>query len=135
MQEFALGLLSYFRNPELERRALEYAVSGKVRNQDAIFQLMRPLEQAQTRQVAWSFIQNNWGAVQKQLTKWMGAYLVGSTGAFCSEDMKAQMVSFFQTHPVPASSRSLQRAKNEIDDCVQLRSAQGPKLTSWVAAQ
>lgn len=135
IQEFALHLLADFRNPELERRALRYAVSGKVRNQDAIFQLITPLEHAETRPVAWNYIQQNWGAVQHQLTKWMGAYLVGSTGAFCSEQKKAEVVSFFQTHPVPASNRALQRAENSISDCVQLRLAQGPKLAEWAAKQ
>lgn len=135
MQEFALHLLSDFRNPELEKRALQYAVSGKVRNQDAIFQFMAPLEQQQTRQIAWEFIQQNWPDVQKQLTKWMGAYLVAGTGAFCSEDAKAQVVSFFQSHPVSASDRALQRAKDSIDDCVQLRSTQNPKLQQWVGKQ
>jgi aminopeptidase N/puromycin-sensitive aminopeptidase len=65
----------------------------------------------------------------------MGAYLVGSTGAFCSEQGKQEVVSFFQTHPVPASDRALQRAQNSIDDCVQLKSAQSPNLAAWAAKQ
>lgn len=135
MKEVALGLLSEFRDPALERRAMEYAISGKVRNQDAIFEFMAPLGQRQTRNVAWNFIQQNWDEVQKQFTTAMGGYLVGATGAFCSEQKKQEVVSFFEAHPVPASSDALQRAEDSIDQCVQLRSAQGPNLEKWAAQQ
>lgn len=135
MKEVALGLLSEFRDPALERRAMEYAISGKVRNQDAIFEFMAPLGQRQTRNVAWNFIQQNWDEVQKQFTTAMGGYLVGATGVFCSEQKKQEVVSFFEAHPVPASSDALQRAEDSIDQCVQLRSAQGPNLEKWAAQQ
>ncbi|HEV2277833.1 MAG TPA: M1 family aminopeptidase [Acidobacteriaceae bacterium] len=134
-QETALRLLATFRNPELEKRALEYAVSGKVRNQDAAIELMMPLMRPQTRDVAWDFIRNNWDKVQAQLTTSMGAYLVGSTGAFCSEEKKQEVVSFFATHPVAAASRSLIRAQDAIDACVELRKDQGPKLEEWIQQQ
>ncbi len=135
IQEDALRLLAQFRNPELQRRSLEFAVSGKVRNQDAIFQLLIPLRNPETRQVAWDFIRQNWGNVQAQFTKWMGAYLVSGMGAFCSEEKKQEMVDFLSTHPVGASDRALQRAKDAIDDCVELRADQGPKLQEWIAGQ
>jgi aminopeptidase N/puromycin-sensitive aminopeptidase len=135
IKELALGLMSEFRDPALERRSLEYAISGKVRNQDAIFEFMAPMQQRQTREVAWDFIQQNWSQVQGQFTKWMGAYLVGATGSFCSEQKKQEVVSFFAAHPVPASNRALQRAEDSIGDCVQLRTAQEPSLQQWAARQ
>ncbi|HKR26139.1 MAG TPA: ERAP1-like C-terminal domain-containing protein, partial [Acidobacteriaceae bacterium] len=134
-QERALELLATFRNPELEKRSLEYAVSGKVRNQDAVFQFILPLMRPQTRDVAWDFIRNNWDKVQAQLTTSMGAYLVGSTGAFCSEEKKQEVASFFATHKVAAASRSLTRAQDAIDACVELRKDQGPKLEQWIAQE
>jgi hypothetical protein len=135
VQEYALRLLALFRNPDLERRSLDYAVSGKVRNQDAIFQLLLPMRDAETREVAWDFMRNNWDKVQAQITTSMGAYLVSGAGAFCSEEKKQEAVDFFNAHPVPASGRYLQRAKDAIDDCIQLRSDQGPKLEQWVGGQ
>jgi aminopeptidase N len=135
LKEVALGLMSAFRDPALERRAMQYALSGKVRNQDAIFQFMAPLGQRQTRDLAWSFIQQNWDEVQKQFTTSMGGALVGATGAFCSEQKKQEVVSFFAAHPVAASSDALQRAEDSIDQCVQLRTAQGPKLEQWASKQ
>jgi aminopeptidase N len=135
IREVALGMMSEFNDPTLERRAMEYAVSGKVRNQDAIFEFMAPLAQRQTRDVAWNFIRQNWKEVQGQFTTSMGAALVGATGAFCSEQKKQEVVKFFAAHPVPASNDALRRAEDSIDECMQLRSAQGPNLDQWAAGR
>jgi aminopeptidase N/puromycin-sensitive aminopeptidase len=89
----------------------------------------------QTRDEAWQYIQQNWDKVRAQLTTSMGAYLVGATGSFCSAQARDQVVDFFSTHKVPASDRSLARAKDQINDCIDLRSEQGPKLKEWIAAQ
>ncbi|MGC1157672.1 MAG: M1 family aminopeptidase [Acidobacteriaceae bacterium] len=134
-QEDALRLLARFRDPELQRRSLEYAVSGKVRNQDATFQLMIPMRDPETRELAWSFIQENWGKVQAKFTTAMGGYLIGGTGSFCSVERRGEVEQFFASHPVAASSHSLQRAKDAIQACIELRSDQEPKLAEWVAGE
>jgi aminopeptidase N/puromycin-sensitive aminopeptidase len=65
----------------------------------------------------------------------MGAYLVSGTGSFCSADVRDQVQSFFATHKVAASARALARAKDQINDCIELRGAQEAKLKEWIAAQ
>jgi aminopeptidase N len=132
-QEDALHLLARFHDPELQRRSLEYAVSGKVRNQDATFQLMIPMRDPETRDEAWDFIRQNWGKVQAEFTTAMGGYLVGGTGSFCSAEKRGEIDQFFASHLVAASSHSLQRAKDAIDACIELRSNQEPKLAQWIA--
>jgi aminopeptidase N/puromycin-sensitive aminopeptidase len=44
-------------------------------------------------------------------------------------------VSFFTTHKVPASERALSRAKDQINDCIELRSLQEPNLKTWIASR
>jgi aminopeptidase N/puromycin-sensitive aminopeptidase len=132
-QEDALHLLARFRDPELQRRSLQYAVSGKVRNQDATFQLMIPMRDPATRGEAWDFISQNWDKVQAEFTTAMGGYLISGTGSFCSAEKRGEIEQFFASHPVAASSHSLQRAKDDIDACIELRSDQEPKLAEWVA--
>ncbi|WP_158748646.1 M1 family metallopeptidase [Acidobacterium sp. S8] len=135
LQETALRLLAQFKDQSLERRALDYTVSGKVRNQDSAIQLLIMLQGRDTSDQAWQYIQQNWDKVQAQLTTSMGSYLVGGTGSFCSADVRDQVQSFFSTHKVPASERALVRAKDQINDCIELRSDQEPKLKEWIAAQ
>jgi aminopeptidase N len=135
LQETALRLLAQFKDPSLEHRTLDYTVSGKVRNQDAAIQLLIMLQGRETRDPAWLYIQQNWDKVQAQLTTAMGGYLVGGTGSFCSAEARDQVESFFSAHKVPASERALTRAKNQINDCIELRAAQEPKLKEWMATQ
>ncbi len=134
-QDGALRALAYFRDPALQKRSLDYAVSGKVRNQDAVFQLAIPMRDTATRDIAWKYIQDNWDKVQAQMTTMIGGALVGSTGSFCSEDKSHEVTAFFSTHKVPAAERALTRAQNSIQSCIDLRNDQGPKLKAWLATQ
>ena len=131
----ALHLLAEFENPELVGRALDYAVSGKVRNQDAAIQLAIPLQTDESRDQAWKFIQSNWPKVQAQLTTNSGGILVGSTGAFCSQASRDQVQQFFSTHKVAAADQALKHSLERINGCIELRSLQEPQLKSWLASQ
>ncbi|MBW4027238.1 MAG: M1 family metallopeptidase [Acidobacteria bacterium] len=135
IQEGSLRMLAYFKDPALEQRALDYTVSGKVRNQDSATQLMIMLSRHNTRDLAWQYIQQNWDKVQAQLTKWSGSYVVGGAGYFCSADKRDEVQQFFTKHPVHAAQRALTRATDRINDCIELRSVQGPKLQEWIEAQ
>jgi len=135
LQEGALHLLAEFQNPALVQRSLDFAVSGKVRNQDAAVQLIIPLEADETRDQAWKYIQAHWEKVQAQLTTAMGGYLIGATGSFCSAESRDDVKSFFAAHPVPASEMALRHAIEHIDGCIEMRKLQGPNLKAWLAAQ
>ncbi len=135
LQETALRLLAQFKDQSLERRSLDYTVSGKVRNQDAAIQLLIMLQGRETRDQAWQYVQQNWDKVQAQLTTAMGGYLVGATGSFCSAEARDQVESFFRRTKCPPLSAHSARAKNQINDCIELRAAQEPKLKEWMATQ
>jgi aminopeptidase N/puromycin-sensitive aminopeptidase len=131
----ALHALALFEDPVLAQRALEFAASGQVRNQDAASLLGVELENQVTQELAWTFIQHNWDKVMAQVTTESGSSLVGATGSFCSSDKIAQISSFFAEHKVPASARALARAKDDIGDCVDLRAAQEANFKVWLAKQ
>lgn len=134
-QQGALRLLVYFKDPALLERALNYAVSDKVRNQDAAFQFAIALGDDDTRDAAWKFIQDNWDKVSAQLTESSGSRVVGSAESFCSEAARDDVKSFFATHKVAASDEALKHAIDSIDGCIELRTLQEPKLKEWLAAQ
>ena len=131
----ALNLLATFQNPALAQRSLEYALSGKVRNQDAAIQLTIALSMPGTRDLAWKFIQDNWGTVQTKLTPEMGQMLVGSTGSFCSESARDQVSRFFAEHKVGVATVALKHAVERINGCIELRNLQEPQLKKWIDAQ
>ena len=135
LRENSLYALATFRDPVLAKRALDFAVSGQVRNQDAFALFAVQLQSRHTREAAWQYIQQNWDKVAAQLTTSSGSGLVGSTASFCSADKLAEVQSFFATHKVAASEHALTRASNQIRDCIDLREAQEGNLKAWLAKQ
>ena len=129
----ALRLLAMFENPELAERALNYAVSDKVRNQDAAIQLAISLDTDKNRDLAWKFIQTHWDEVKKEFTPEMGNILVGATSAFCSESARDEVSQFFAAHKVPAADQTLKHAIERINGCIELRDLQEPQLKTWLA--
>jgi aminopeptidase N len=133
IRDGALLSLANFRAPTLVQRTLDYAVSGQVRNQDAVFVLARLITARETREMAWDYIQNHWDQVKKQMTTMAGARLVAATGSFCTVESREHVTSFFATHKVAAADRTMKRAADSIDECIDLKSRQEPKLRAWLA--
>jgi aminopeptidase N/puromycin-sensitive aminopeptidase len=130
----ALYELARFKNPELTRRALDYATSGKVRNQDSITLFAIALRSPNTQDAAWKYIADNWDKVKAQFTMFTGGELVGSTGAFCTAQRRDEVKDFFTTHKVAASANALTRSQNSINDCVDLRAEQSGNLQQWLSS-
>ncbi|WP_263367709.1 M1 family metallopeptidase [Edaphobacter bradus] len=131
-QSDALRTLPRFRDPALVKRTLDYTVSGEVRNQDSWILLSVLLVQRDTRDQAWDYIRQNWDKVHAQFTTNSGGRVVAATGAFCSVDRRDQVTSFFATHKVDASERTLSQSVDAINACVQFRSTQEPSLQRWL---
>ncbi len=135
LKEHALRLLAQFEDPALVERSLDYALSGKVQNQDAAIQIAIALQIPQTQDQAWKYLESHWDKASTFLTPEMGAILVGSSGSFCSAEARDSVQSFFTTHKVPAADTYLKHAIERIDGCIELRRLQEPNLKTWLAAQ
>ncbi len=134
-KNLALRLLAQFRAPDLVARSLVYAMSDKVRNQDAGYQFAIPLASQETRDAAWDDIKTNWDKVQAQLTIETNGELVSYTGYFCSAPAREDVKKFFAAHPLSAADASLRHALESIDGCIEFRALQEPNFKKWLAAQ
>ena len=134
LQVGALRMLVEFENPALLQRALDYSVSGKVRNQDTAIQFAVGMGSPENRDLTWKYIQDNWTKVQAQVAP-RGVFLVRSAGSFCSADARDQVTSFFADHKVASSSLALRHTVEHIDGCIELRTLQEPNLKQWLASQ
>jgi aminopeptidase N/puromycin-sensitive aminopeptidase len=135
VQEGALRLLATFRDPQLLKRALDFAVSSKVRNQDAAIQFAIALHDVETRDQAWDYVKANWDKVHGQMTEGLGAYLVSATGSFCSAAAHDDVSSFFATHKVAAADVELKHAIEHINGCITFRAEQEQNLKQWLSKQ
>ncbi len=134
-QSDALRTLTRFQDPALVTRTLDYAASGKVRNQDSWIVFAALLQHDATRDQTWEYIQQNWDKVQAQFTTNSGVRVVNATGSFCSVSKRDEVASFFASHHVDAAERTLSKAIDSINDCVQLRAKQQPDLKEWLNHQ
>lgn len=134
-QSEALRTLALFADPALVTRTLDYVVSGQVRNQDSWVPIAILLSGRDTRGQTWSYIEQNWDKVHAQFTTNSGSRVVAAAGFFCSDKKRDEVASFFATHKVDASERTLAKALNNIESCVRLRANQEPDLHQWLASQ
>jgi aminopeptidase N len=131
----ALRSLARFRDPALVKRTLDYLVSGEVRNQDTWIVLTALLRDRATRDQTWEYMQKNWDKVHAQLTVSSGAEVVRATGNFCTVRQRDEVIDFFATHKIEAAERTLAKAVDSINDCIQLRSSQQADLHHWLETQ
>jgi aminopeptidase N/puromycin-sensitive aminopeptidase len=131
----ALRLLAQFEDPALAQRSFDYAISSKVRSQDAAIQFAFALQMDATRDLAWKYIQTHWETIHNLLTPEMGNGLVSSTRRFCSARDRDSVKQFFAEHKVAAADQALKHALESIDGCIELRKLQEPNLKQWLAAQ
>jgi aminopeptidase N len=131
----ALRTLGQFHDPALVQRTLDYLVSGEVRNQDTWIVLVALLRDRATRDQTWDYMQKNWDKVHAQLTVSSGAEVVRATSNFCTAQRRDEVVNFFATHKIEASERTLAKAVDSINGCIQLRSSQEPDFHTWLQAQ
>ncbi len=134
IQEQALYRLAMFKDPALAKRSLDYTLSGKVRNQDSPAMLSIPFRSRDTRELAWQYVQQNWEKVKAQMTPLSASGFVGAAGSFCSAESRDQVVSFYASHKVASSERSLKRAVDQINDCIEFRAEPG-RQSEGVAGQ
>jgi len=128
---FSFGLAA-FSDPALVRRTLETAVSSQVRSQDSPYLLVALLNNSKTRKQSWEWIKDHWNEVQARFTMSSGSRVVAATGAFCDRTDKDDVQSFFASHPVESSERTLAAALGKIDACVELREQQSSNLAAWL---
>ncbi len=108
--------LAYVRKPDLVKKFLSFALSKKVRNQDAPFLLASALRNAYGRQEAWKFIQKNWDELTKRFG--FGGNLLNriiQSLAFITNPADAQAVEeFFKQHPAPGARMTLRQALEKM---------------------
>jgi aminopeptidase N len=124
--------LSQFSDPKLLQRTLDYAVSPDVRSQDALRLVTRVMGNPEGEKLAWDFVLAHWDAVQKAGGPFASADVVSSAGSFCDAHMRDQVMDFYAAHKIEASERTYRQSIERIDNCVDLRSQQEPRLASWL---
>jgi aminopeptidase N/puromycin-sensitive aminopeptidase len=127
-----LYTLPEFSDQKLLERTLEFAVSPDVRSQDALQVVGSVMHNPAGEKLAWDFIQSHWDAIAKAGGPFASAEVVQSTSSFCDAEMRDQVTEFFSAHKVAAAERSYKQSIERINNCIDLKSQQEPKLAAWL---
>jgi aminopeptidase N len=126
--------LSWFSDPILVKRTLEFASSPEVRSQDASTLIGSLLVHPWSTDQAWEFTKEHWPRLLKTLNIFQAIPdLVGSFGSFCSVSRANDVKDFLAKNSVPAVARAAQQAIERIDSCVALDMRQSQPFAAWLA--
>ena len=126
--------LSWFADPSLVKRTLEFASSTDVRSQDASTLIGALLVHPWSSDQAWEFTKERWPVLLKTLNIFQAMPdLVSSFGGFCSVSRANEVKEFLAKNSVPAIARSAQQAIERIDNCVALDMRQSKPFAAWLA--
>ena len=130
-----LNSLSFFRQPELVQRTLEFALSDKVRSQDTSTIIAFWGDFHPTSDV-WDFVRTHWPAIQKKTPPTYQGFLVtGPASGQCSNAELQSSIAFFQQNPVPGAERNEKNAIEAIKNCIAMKESQSQNLSAFLAQQ
>jgi aminopeptidase N len=128
--------LPEFRDPALIDRALERALSPRVRSQDTSIYLGAFFGNPAARERAWRFVTAQWKALEPKIMIAGGdTNLVASLGNFCDVKTRDEITTFFAAHKLPGAVRTLDQTMERINNCIELKEKQTAAVSGWLAAR
>ncbi len=111
-----LGALTRFKERELLEDLLRRSLGDEVRSQDAMAVIAQTAGNRHGRDLAWAFVQDNWGELDRRYGKGGFAImrLVGITGGFTTMERHDEVQTFFEAHPAPSAARTIQQSLERI---------------------
>lgn len=109
--------LGRFRQPELGRRALEFAMGPEVKLQDVVYGLSGPCRTREHRALAWQFLQDQWDELIRRFGD--GGHMLDrfpdmAAGTYATLEHAEAVEQFFAAHPHPAITRPAAQAVEGI---------------------
>jgi aminopeptidase N len=133
-QQQYLAALSFFGDPELQKRTLAYATSSNIRTHDAPTLIRLLMQRPSASLTTWEYLKSNWEQVERTLGIFQGVpTVVSSTQHLCDVQSKNDVERFFQQHPVGGTERTLQQSLERIERCAATKSAQTRHLAAFLA--
>jgi puromycin-sensitive aminopeptidase len=128
-----LRSLGAFRKAELTRRAIEYALSDKVRRQDAM--AVFGSIPAEMKPTAWRIFQEKWPILDERYGKsgLIGHFVSASASGIPTEEHAAEVEQFFRDHPAPYASEKIKQTLEGIRTRAKFRKRNQSGLAQFFA--
>ncbi len=126
--------LSRFTQPDLLEKTLEMSLSDEVRSQDTVglVSVVAGNNHGGT-ELAWEFIKDNWAELDRRYGEGGFAMmrLVSVAGGFTTPEARQEVEEFFQSHPTPAATRTIQQSLERIDLNVRWLERNREDMAAW----
>jgi aminopeptidase N/puromycin-sensitive aminopeptidase len=125
--------LTYFSDPALQKRTMEYALSAEVRTQDSPSVIAGLLDRPWSSHEAWKGVRDHWDALQTSLGVFQGLpRIAGHLGGLCDQPTRDDIQRFFQAHPIRAIDREVRQSLETIDRCIGTKAQQEQNLAGFL---
>ncbi len=113
----ALAALTHFQQKDLLHNALALSLSSEVRSQDTIRVVAGVAANPCGRDLAWDFVKANWAEFDRRYGG--GGFLImrlieSVASYFTTAERERDVAEFFQAHPVPSATRTVQQCLERI---------------------
>ncbi len=129
----ALKALGSFKDPEIHARALEMALSDKVRSQDKLALVWNFNKKALA--LTWEFLKENWDtflALYGHGGLGFMRALVGLPEGFSTREQLENVERFFATHDVPGAERAVKQCLETIRCNIAWRERSRDDVIAWL---
>jgi len=125
--------LGDFRNDQLIRKTLKFALTDAVATQDVAFLFVRLFANPAAREGTWAFAMDHWDRIRTRVPPHLCSYLIDVTPALLTNEYKREVARFFRANPVPTGERALRQALERFDWYRGFRGPAAKDLRRWLA--
>ncbi len=134
-----LRALARFRDPESVRRALKFAVSKEVRNQDCYVVLASFGGNEAARGRAWVFVKAHIKELESRFqgggVSLLGRILEGGATGFKKRSELKDVTVFFRRHPISGLERTMKQSLEIIRSNVRWQPRAATEVAAWLRAR
>ncbi len=134
-----LRAFSRLRDDSAVSKALDFALSKDVRNQDAYVVLAGFGGNPFARDAAWTFVKRHFAQLRERYqggsVSLLGHILEGSVTGFKTREGLKDAEKFFRAHPVEGTERTLKQALEIIRSNIRWREKAADDVASWVSRE
>jgi alanyl aminopeptidase len=131
-----LGALSTTRDPALSPRALELALSDKLRGNELFVPLSRQAAMPETRALAWTWLNQHVDALQGKIGGYNASFMIEAFADLCSDEAASEVERLFapRAEQIMGGPRDLKLTLESIRSCSALRAQQAGNARAFFAA-
>ena len=128
-----LAALSFFTDPDLQQRTLDYATSSEIRTQDAPRLIRMMMQRPWAGTATWNHMKNRWDHIERAFGIFQGVpTVVSATQHLCNDALKDDVERFFDVHRVAGIDRTVRQSLETIQRCTLTKSTQSNNLDAFL---